>query len=786
MVQRDEKTKKESILFRRLQHNGINGGFDFETKNKKDGKPIVVAWGMAFYAKNWKSKTNNHLFKNKLIEELIAKKDINVERVTRWYKNGDKGKFKYKAYIVTGANIDVFFHLLNNALKNIRLVGQYNCSFDNSFIYELGKMMDYFNHIEHVDKDEIILKSKAYYLEQLEKHQNPKAKGTLEVLKVNGKYYRMVWLNENKKTIIFDDDWLINSFGLPMKGKIIGMAKRGHEDFEKIPFFEDAVQLKESKEWYEYLIYDVMIVHIYQEITLETWSDKLGGYNNVKLTKSSNAFAYHKKTFTETAIDEMIKEKVISKPVRRNVWRNSKKEIKVCDILNRQVLSSKYHITSKKPYIKYNNLKTAIWKDYHPTNWLAEEKFYIAQDLQDWKIGGMVHLNDTVFKDDCSYLVCANEKKSQFKIAKIDINSSYPSVMCSESVLCPYGEPIKCNKLDLKKYQLIRVSPKYYIKKDPFFMPMFVQKVDGKNKWVHSLIKDTDYYIDTNMWAYFKEHYNIKAFEIEYCYTFKAKSMAFFFANTILPEYANKSKWKGVNEALYQQIKIILNSIFGKYVTKWRKKESFHDEDKDKNTSYEFYIKGEYIPIGIAILNAARMKLCNVVNNKYRYFKYCDTDSLCLLIPSEVTDYDQYFLKEWNLVLDDTKLGDWDLEGVYILWGFFQPKAYLVANPFNGKNIKEAECIRKRAGYKYPEYNRNDNSMPMIGSKAWKRYCRKKNVRIMIGGFIDGCLIPNQMERKYMHNLGVRLIKVTKEIKPIYDSYLKMSREEYFAKHVIM
>lgn len=787
MVQRKENTKKEqSLLFQRLQHSGVNGGFDFETKNVK-GHPLVVAWGISFHAKNFENK-KNPVFPNEIIAQLIAEKEITVKKVTKWYRNGDKGKFKYKGYVITGVNMQVFLYLLDNCLKNIRLAGQYNSSFDNPFIYEIGKKFDFFNHIEYTGEKEIIDPTKAEYLKYLQKHHNPKAKGKMEVLKVHGKYYRMVWQNKNNKKIIFDDDWLISGYGLPVKGEIIGLKKQEHDDFRNIPVFGDAVQLAKSTKWHNYLIYDVIIVHIYSEITLKTWADKNGGYNNIKLTKSSNAFFYHKKTFTETIADEMVKEKVISKPYWKKAKPNnpaSTKKIKVCDILNHQILKEKYHLESKKPYLKYNQMLKDIWKDYFAIDWLKDNEFYVANDLQDFKIGGLVHLNDTVFKDGNSYLVCKHPKKAKVKIAKLDINSSYPAVMCSETLLCPFGAPIKCNRLDLSKYQLIRLTPKYDIHKEPSFMPVFKITKDGKNKWIHSLIKKKEYYLDTNMWQYFKEHYNIRNFKIEYCYTFQAKSMAYFFKKTIQTEYANKSKWKGVNEALYLQAKIILNSIFGKFVTKWLKKESFFNDDKQKRVTYKNYIKGEYMPIGIAILNAARIKLCETVNDKYRFFKYCDTDSLCLLIPSDVSDYKKYFHDKWNLELDDTKIGEWDLEGVYSYWGFFQPKAYLVANRYIKATNEGGECIRKRAGYTFAEYNKDDKSLPMINSYKWKRYCTAKNIRSMLDMYINGCLVPMQTERQYDPGHGVMLNDVTKEIKPIYDEYYHMTKEEYLAKHVI-
>ena len=783
----NENTKDESLLWYRHQHDSVRGAFDFETKNI-NGVPLVVAWGIAFYARNYENKSHNPLFQNELITQLISKKAINIEKITKWYTNQKKQKQKYKAILITGVNIYHFFQLLQNCLKNIRLVGQYNASFDNSFIFELGQTMAFFNHHEHLSEKEIILESKAQYLSHLKNNHNPNIKEKIEVLKNNGKYYRMVWLNSNNKKIIFDDDWLINGYDLVTKGAILGLAKQDHDDFENIPVFQNALELKASTKWYNYLIHDVIIIHIYSEIMLQAWSEKNEGYNNVKLTKSSNAFFYHIQTFTNAIITKMINEKIISKPYRRKVWPNNPKAtktIKVCDIINHKLLIEKYHLSSKKDYINYNHMQKAIWQNYFSTKWLSENENYIAQDLYDWKIGGMVHLNETIFKNDNSYLACLDEQKSQFKIAKIDINSSYPSVMCSNTFLCPYGSPLKCNKLNLKKYQLMKLIPKYNIKKHQTFMPLFMYRVAGKNKWVHSLQKGHEYYIDTNMWRYFNTHYNIKNFNIEYCYTFKAKSMASFFAETINQEYKNKSQWKNINEALYQQAKIILNSIFGKFVTKWRKTASYYDTKKQKWVTYDYYISGEYMPIGIAILNGARIKLCETVNDKYQAFKYCDTDSLCLLIPSDITNYKKYFREEWNLQLHPTELGAWDLEGIYIMWGFFQPKAYLVANCYN-RLTNDGECIRKRAGYKFAEYNPNNNSLPMINTWQWKRHCTKKNIQAMIWAFIDGCDVNNQTARKYLPFHGVMLTTVVKEIKPIYNSYLQMSRKDYLAKNVIL
>ena len=169
-------------------------------------------------------------------------------------------------WIITGVNFGYFLQLQAKCLKNVRLIGQYNSSFDNAFVFEQGRKCAFFNHIEYLEKDEIISLTKEKYLTYLKAKNNPLAKNTIELLKVNGKYYRMAWKNDNDKIILFEDDWLLYDYNLLEKGKIIRLFKQEHEDFQNIPIYKKASQLYDDKKWYNYLLHDVLIVKIHHEV----------------------------------------------------------------------------------------------------------------------------------------------------------------------------------------------------------------------------------------------------------------------------------------------------------------------------------------------------------------------------------------------------------------------------------------------------------------------------------------------------------------------------------------
>lgn len=788
------KKETKSNLFHRVAHDSVRAGFDFETLNIKNEQtaeiePHVTAWGISFASENWNSK--NPIFKKELLDKLLDIQAIHIAKVKYTYLNNQKEKTTFYGVTIQGVDIVYFLLLLQNCLKNITLVGNYNSSYDNTFIFEQGKKMKFFNHIEIIDKDENLTDSKTEYLKQLKEQYDEKVKGKIEILKCNGKYYQMAWQNDYNKIITFDDDWLLNSYALKIKGEIIGLNKRSDDvNVKKCPYFKTLKTFLNHTLWVRYLQLDCIIVQIYNKMMITSWAEKNEGYNNVGITQSSNAYKYAFLTFTKQEINKLIDDNIISNPYRRKTSQNKKstKMTMVCDVYEHEPLA-KYDVKPKIKFLNYNQLRKQIWNYYFPTDWLSENNSMKARDILDFKIGGMVHLNHETFQNKNNALVNMNPKKIAYVIAKIDINSSYPSVMASNKVLCPYGRPLQnITKIDINKYQLIQIKPKYNIKVQHNFMPFLREKKMQKktNEWVHDLKRFQTYFLDSNMWSNFVRYYKKSQFEITIIHTFKTKPMSFFFGKTIQTEYENKSKHKNKNEALYQQAKIILNSIYGKFATNYYRQASYYDKKNHKWVRYDFFITGKYVPVGIAILNAARIKLCDVVNDKYKYFKYCDTDSLCILVPKALKkdEYKSYFEKEWNIKLHATKLGAWDLEGIYKMWGFFQPKSYLVANPYNRKS-NEGDCIRKRAGYRWGEQDENDTLLPMYGTRDWKRHCTKKQINEMQLMYIDGCELPNQTTGSYIIHHGRLLQNVTKVIEPIYNSYLHMSREKYFAQYVI-
>ena len=474
----------------------------------------------------------------------------------------------------------------------------------------------------------------------------------------------------------------------------------------------------------------------------------------------------------------MQKAEIISEIYERLASKKGTKKQKVVDIKDKKALTAE-GCEVKKNYVTLNYLKKQLYQFYFPTDWLFANESAMATRMYDWKIGGMVHLNDSFVNKESRYMVVRSKEKSKYRLVKIDLNSSYPSVMNSTRWLCPIKRPLSnITKRDDKLYQMFMVMPKRNIKTKRNFMPLFSYKIKGKNKWLHDLPAHKPFYIDSNQWDYFAQHYNRKDFTIKIECSFTAVKMNDVFGRTMTVEYANKQKYKNKNVALYNSAKIILNSIYGKWVTKYWRKNSYFDEDTGKWTTYQQNIRGKYMPIGIAVLNVARLLLCEAVANKYHLFKYCDTDSLMLLMPKENNDATTWLKKVWNITTHPTELGAWDLEGVYDYWAIMQPKRYLIANKYD-------DLIRKMAGYRFAEMDANNDSLPNYGTKSFKEKITQRFINECIYFMIEGGVVKEQTARLYMPNYGVRLTTIEKEVKPIYNSYLSLKKDIYYKEYVI-
>lgn len=683
-----------------------------------------------------------------------------------------------KSTEIIGVSFFTFLIVIMQFKKNVRLVGQYNSNFDNAFIYEIGRRIGVLKHVEHEKAKEIILNSKQKYLEYLKKHEKDEILGEIEIIKVNNKLYRLAIKNWEGKTITIDDDWLLFDYDLRTKGEIIKLAKGKNMDYENVPWYKKATDLKKDNNWYPYLANDGLITRIHHQVMVEYWAtQKLDGFNKVNMTKSSLAKSLHEKDFSEMIINEHIKAKDISEPYRKKI---QGRDIKIVDLHHKAEMSKYYENPIKKDYLNYNFLVKKIMEYFFPTDFLLADENEQALEMYYHKVGGMVHLNQELVDEANSYLNMMTNRKSRrtYKLAKIDINSSYPAVMNSEKIKCPIGQPLKCNKYNAKYYQMIKLIPKHYIAKEKTFMPLFRYQINKKNVWVHNLKKGVPLYIDTNQWKYFNQHYKLRDFIVEYQWTFKCVSMRRIFGVTMEREYANKAKYKNVNDALYRSAKIILNSIFGKWITKYKRTASYHDEEQDKWVSYQYYIKGYFMPIGIAVLNAARLTLCNAVGENYKYFKYCDTDSLFLLVPSHLQNLPAWLKKVWHITIDNKKLGAWDLEGVYDLWSILQPKRYLL--------WRSGECVRKMAGYKFGEYDIDNLEVPNIGTEAWKRLITVQWAIVHIREMIEGFTFKNQTASHYMVGYGKMIVSVVKEVKPIFESYMMMEKNKYYHQHCVL
>lgn len=274
-----------------------------------------------------------------------------------------------------------------------------------------------------------------------------------------------------------------------------------------------------------------------------------------------------------------------------------------------------------------------------------------------------------------------------------DVNSLYPFVMYNS--LLPYGEPIwfDGNYHHLKHYEK-RTHPLYIQKikaefrvKDKY-LPIVPDRSKGRNfadYMESSNGQVVELYLTNVDLELFMEHYVI--IQIEYIggYCFKGKQGIFQEYIDYWREVKIKADQEG-DQALRYIAKLFLNSLYGKFATRWDRPASnpiFSKEDvlgfkkkvkwddmtrEEQEASYIQQVK--YPAMAVFITSYARKLMIESAQKNFDRFRYCDTDSLHL----EGTDFPT------NINIDHDKTGElglWKHECTFERARFIRSKTYI-------------------------------------------------------------------------------------------------------------
>lgn len=278
----------------------------------------------------------------------------------------------------------------------------------------------------------------------------------------------------------------------------------------------------------------------------------------------------------------------------------------------------------------------------------------------------------------------------QHNVISIDINSCYPYQM--QDKYLPYGEVTKLEVneiLTAEKYSEISSKYKCFIIKFQAdyclqypYNPMMAQKsLYGYAKfencdYQYNQMQDDKYIYMTNVeFELFCDTHNVN-FENVYVYQVWAyKACKNLFSAFVDKMYQVKANYKG--SAMYEPVKQMLNSIYGRYAMDRFKFACYDNVIEFENELMRFrkhekkdvdwsVARGGYLPVALFITAYARVQLIetantiNLVGGKVYYY---DTDSLHI-------SADNASLQDGHLCIngvaiceiDRTKLGAWKLE----------------------------------------------------------------------------------------------------------------------------
>lgn len=284
--------------------------------------------------------------------------------------------------------------------------------------------------------------------------------------------------------------------------------------------------------------------------------------------------------------------------------------------------------------------------------------------------------------------VCQVNEKFKSKIIDTpvycyDVNSMYPAMMTQKPL--PYGTPLYYTG----KYKPTKSYPLYIqriqvcceVKQNHRPTILLKSAIFGDNAYLYTtentLLELTLTSVDLNLLF---EHYII--YDIRYLDGFMFRASDSLFKAYVIPLYQKKCTTKGAEK---QTIKILLNSLYGKFAMNPRHRAKRPVLDPETNTvryePCELQIDKPYYTAVASFITAwARETLFKTIQANIEYFVYCDTDSVH--ITRSQLD---------GGIVDDTALGAFKLEKVYKRSKYLAQKTYYGIKD-TGNDLKIAGC----------------------------------------------------------------------------------------------
>ena len=289
-------------------------------------------------------------------------------------------------------------------------------------------------------------------------------------------------------------------------------------------------------------------------------------------------------------------------------------------------------------------------------------------------------------------LTMANSKHAGIvkeNVVYVDINSSYPTQMLKQDL--PYGLPKIGDSNDKNTLKLINLDIDEVINETGIpFLATFSGDKTGKH--YTKKISNQKYTITSVEFERFKKYYKGK-YTHDVALRFLSVPGTELFGEFIDHFYALKSK-PGVSQAEKIYAKLMLNGLYGKFGQDIHRVSKLYIDNHWE--SYETISKSKfYLPLATFITAYARMYLVDAIGDKYENVVLMDTDSLSIIVPESVfkgpyTRIKEYLEYNYQLTIDGSKIGAWDIEYMMSKVVSRRAKQYMLIDTDGNKIVKFA------------------------------------------------------------------------------------------------
>lgn len=279
------------------------------------------------------------------------------------------------------------------------------------------------------------------------------------------------------------------------------------------------------------------------------------------------------------------------------------------------------------------------------------------------------------YKGGITYAKEATRGKKLGEGVVYDIHSMYPGMM--KNHILPYGKPIyfegDVQDWLLEEYPLyvVRVIADFELLPD--HMPSIQIKGDIRfpsNEYIKKSDGEVELYLTSVDYEVFKKQHHFYYLEVKGAYYFKGATG--FFDKFIDYWYTIKESEKS-DVSMVTLAKLKLNGLYGKFGSNPKnslKKPYLENGVLRFKTVEQEDRESIYVPMASFITSYARKEIVETAQKLWKYFNYCDTDSVHLTgIPNHV-DLNDY------IEITDNEIGTWGLETYFDRAVFYRAKTY--------------------------------------------------------------------------------------------------------------